>query len=100
MLCLEPLEPPKHATQGLLRAREAGEGIKPGAQAPGTKHKEKGASPRSGRQRCRPFHGLGARFIWLTWGLRPRLYAFARFAGCKHECKRRTTAPLALDIGS
>ena len=28
--------PAKHATRELLRAREAGEGIKPGAQAPGS----------------------------------------------------------------
>ena len=37
-------------------------------------------SPRSGRQRCRPFHGLDARFVGLTWGLRPRFYAVVRFA--------------------
>jgi hypothetical protein len=41
----------------------------------------KGVSPRSGRQRCRPFHGLGALFLWTNLGLAPRLYAFAHFAG-------------------
>src|SRR6185295_1251846 len=42
-------------------------------------------SPRSGRQRCRPFHGLRFGFVWLTWGLRPRLYAFTCFAGSEHN---------------
>ena len=31
--------------------------------------------------RCRPFHGLRPLFVKSTWGLRPRLYACACFAG-------------------
>jgi hypothetical protein len=30
---------------------------------------------------CRPLRGLNAIFVRLTWGLRPRLYSAARFAG-------------------
>lgn len=32
-------------------------------------------------KRYRPFHGLKIRFPFATWGLRPRLYALACFAG-------------------
>ena len=32
-------------------------------------------------KRNRPFHGLKIRFCFSTWGLRPRLYALACFAG-------------------
>ena len=41
------------------------------------------ASPQSGRQplRYRALRGLQKFVLILTWGLRPRLYAFARFAG-------------------
>ena len=30
---------------------------------------------------CSPLCGLATPFNMLTWGLRPRLYSFARFAG-------------------
>jgi hypothetical protein len=58
----------------------AGGSIKPGAEAPGSKCKRIGSSPRSGRQRCRPLRGLERYWLQLSWGLRPRLYAFVRFA--------------------
>src|SRR5215510_16079885 len=35
---------------------------------------------------CRPLRGLGCGMQWRTWGLRPRLYAVARFAGWAAEC--------------
>ena len=31
--------------------------------------------------RCRPFHGLAKNNTPRSWGLRPRLYAYACFAG-------------------
>jgi hypothetical protein len=49
------------------------------------KHHRKDRDPyntaASGRQRCRPLRGLNRRFYAFTWGLRPRLYSAARFAG-------------------
>jgi len=33
-------------------------------------------------QRCRPPRGLSFSYSLFSWGLRPRLYAVARFAGC------------------
>jgi soluble lytic murein transglycosylase-like protein len=38
-------------------------------------------SPRSGRQRFHPLSRAQVLFLFVTWGLRPRLYAVARFAG-------------------
>ena len=62
------------------QARVAGDSIKPGAQAPG-QQLINAPSPRSGRQRFRPLARARIEFFTFTWGLRPRLYAVARFAG-------------------
>src|SRR2546421_10977250 len=86
-------------------ARGAGDGIKPGALAPGSRS-QKGSSPQSGAtafngtirmfnfvmskinhfaknaddELCRPLRGLGQSWCTRSRGLRPGLYAVARFA--------------------
>jgi len=69
----------------VLVAREAGVSIKPGAQAPGSLVKN-AISPRKRATAVKVasdarFAGSFSGFYWRTWGLRPRLYAYARFAG-------------------
>ena len=66
-----------------LLACEAGESVKPGALAPGQRDltnqaRETGESRRFSS--FRPLRGLRTKPL-LTWGWRPRLYAFACFAG-------------------
>jgi hypothetical protein len=84
-----------------LKAREAGASIKPGVErgfasaTPGSDANKYCLSPRSGRQRvdvlgCRPLRGLNRVFQIGPWGLRPRLYACARFAGCDTKMEDST----------
>jgi phosphohistidine swiveling domain-containing protein len=63
-------------------AREAGGSIKPGAQAPGSDHKRQAGARETGDSVkfsvFRPLsRALAFLFGTLTWGLRPRLYAYA-----------------------
>ncbi len=65
-----------------LRAREAGGSIKPGAQAPGSDHKRQAGARETGDSvKFSVFRPLSRApaflFGTLTWGLRPRLYAYA-----------------------
>jgi len=70
----------------MLRACEAGGSIKPGAQAPGSlkerfiRARETGDSAK-GTWLSPAFAGWGNWEMLFTWGLRPRLYASACFAG-------------------
>ena len=76
-------EPAREAPSA--RAREAGGSIKPGAQAPGSvikrTHPAREAGGSANMSGCRPLRGLIIYFSYWSWGLRPRLYAYARFAG-------------------
>ena len=63
-------------------ACEAGVSIKPGVQAPGSDHKRQAGARENGRQReisslSPAVAGSGPFIFTLTWGLRPRLYAYA-----------------------
>ena len=67
-------------------ACEAGVSIKPGAQAPGSDHKRQAGARETGDSMKFPIFRPLSRapallFGTLTWGLRPRLYAYACFAG-------------------
>ena len=69
-------------------ACEAGESVKPGALAPGRVYVLRSAREH-GRKlfkristSIRPFHGLNQLLFFWPWGLHPRLYAAACFAGC------------------
>jgi len=85
ILSIEVLPKQTESLRSRLRACEAG-----------GKHKAWGASPRidnknstepakrataHGHKDCHPFHGLCAYSFYRSWGLRPRLYASACFAG-------------------
>jgi len=61
------------------KVREADGSIKPGAPAPGSRNK-KACEP--AKRATAAAHFAGSLFIssW-SWGWRPRLYAYARFAG-------------------
>jgi hypothetical protein len=69
-------------------ACEAGVSIKPGAQAPGSDHKKQPGARETGDSVSLQavaagfmLRGLELIFISFSWGLCPRLYAVARFAG-------------------
>ena len=70
-------------------ACEAGVSIKPGAQAPGSDHKDTPKPVKTGDSvKFQSFaHCRGLRpflFGTLTWGLRPRLYAYACYRRLRH----------------
>jgi len=84
MLSLQIVKP---ANQAVDSAREAGAGVKPGAQAPGNGHHNSQESSTAGESTasclivrttrlncCRPVRGSN-HFLRRSWGLRPRLYA-------------------------
>jgi hypothetical protein len=69
------------------RAREAGDSIKPGAQAPGSRTQNIITARDSGRQpqkikRCRPFHGL-ATYTQCFLGLAPQALCCRPLRGLK-----------------
>ena len=83
-------------------ACEAGVSIKPGAQAPGSDHKRHTEARETGDSVkfpvFRPLSRAPALFIWhvnlglapqVTWGLRPRLYAYACYRRLRNTIRFR-----------
>src|SRR5215217_7719967 len=71
---------------------EAGPSIKPGGVSPRLVIKQNG-QPEERAAALSPPSWAPDGYAFFTWGLRPRLYAFTRFAGCRHPLRGSKTSP-------